>query len=121
MSDAAHFMTGDLQLGASGDLLIADGTLESQQRILRRLLTNPQAYIWHPEYGAGLPSKIGQPLNQAEMNTLITSQMYREESVSQNPAPNIITDAIPNGLNVQIQYVEQESAQATVLSFEVTP
>lgn len=119
--DASHYFSGDLQLGATGDVLIADGSLESQQRILRRLLTNPRDYIWQPGYGAGLPAKIGQPLNEPEMDTLIRSQMFLEESVSQNPAPQIITREIPSGIDVQILYVERESSQPTTLSFEVTP
>src|SRR5258708_39308501 len=100
MSDAGHFFSGDLQLGATGDLLVASSVLESQQRILRRLLTNPNDYIWQPGYGAGLPGKIGMPLDEAELDTLIKSQMYLEESVVQNPAPQIITSSIPNGIDV---------------------
>lgn len=119
--DAGHFFSGDLQLGATGDLLVADGVLESQQRILRRLLTNPQDYIWQPAYGAGLPRQIGLPLNEPQMDALIRSQMFMEQSVVQNPAPQINTTSIPNGIDVQIQYVEADSSQPVTLSFDVTP
>jgi hypothetical protein len=121
MADAGHYFSGDLQVGATGDLLVATSVLESQQRILRRLLTNQGDYIWQPGYGAGLPARIGQPLNEAEMDSLIKSQMYLEQSVVQNPAPQVITTPIPNGLDVQIQYVEADSSQPTTLSFDVTP
>ena len=121
MADAGHYFSGDLQLGATGDLLVADGMLESNQRILRRLLTNQGDYIWQPTYGAGLPAQIGQPLDEPELQSLITSQMYLEQSVLQNPAPQVTANAIPNGLDVQIAYVEAESNQAEMLSFQVTP
>ena len=119
--DAGHYFSGDLQVSATGDLLSVSSTLESQQRILRRLLTNQKDYIWQPDYGAGLPVQIGMPLNEAEMDSLIKSQMYLEQSVVQNPAPQIITTSIPNGIDVQIQYVEADSTKPTVLSFSVTP
>jgi hypothetical protein len=121
MADAGHYFSGDLQLGATGDLLAVDGLLESNQRILRRLLTNKKDYIWQPGYGAGLPSRVGQPLNEPEMDSLIRSQMYLEESVSQNPAPQILTDPIANGIDVQISYVELETSKPATLSFQVTP
>lgn len=121
MADAGHYFSGDLQLGASGDLLVATGALESQQRVLRRLLTNRGDYLWQPEYGAGLPAQIGQPLDEAEMDSLIRSQMFLEQSVVQNPPPQIVTTSIPNGIDVQIQYVEADSRQPATLSFSVTP
>lgn len=120
MSDIAHYFSGDLIVSATGDLLAVESVLESQQRILRRLLTNPQAYIWQPDYGAGLPAQIGLPLNEPELAALITSQMFLEESVLQNPRPQIQTAALPNGIDVNIQYIEADSAQATTLSFDVT-
>lgn len=119
--DIAHYYSGDLQVAANGDLLAVDSVIESQQRILRRLLTNPNDYIWNPAYGAGLPSRIGSTTDQAEMNALITSQMFKEESVVQNPAPQVSTSQIPNGLGVHIQYVESDSNSSTILSFEVNP
>lgn len=121
MPDIAHYFSGDLVVSASGDLLTVASVLESQQRILRRLLTNPRAYIWQPEYGAGLPAQIGLPLNEPELAALITSQMFLEDSVVQNPRPQINATALPNGIDAQIQYIESDSAQPTTLSFDVTP
>jgi hypothetical protein len=121
MADVAQYFSADLTQSASGDLLVADGVLESQQRILRRLLTNPGDYIWQPEYGAGLPSYIGKPLDVIALTALVKTQMYLEPSVSHNPEPVLVFTTIPNGLFVQIQYVDVESGQPTVLSFDVTP
>jgi hypothetical protein len=47
--------------------------------------------------------------------------MFLEASVVQNPAPQVATNAIANGLEVDIAYVEQDSNTPVTLSFEVTP
>jgi phage baseplate assembly protein W len=122
MADAYHFMTGDLQFGSNGDLQTVDSVLESQQRILRRLPTNPGDYIWHPLYGGGILKWIGQPTDQASMKSVITTQMYLEQSVVQNPQPQV--DLVSNTGGVvtsSIRYVESDSNEPTTLSFQATP
>ena len=81
MPDAYHNYNQDLVASAVGDLLTADSLLESEQRVLRRLMTNPQDYIWQPTYGAGLPAKIGDPFDVATIESIVQSQMYLEDSV----------------------------------------
>src|SRR4051812_28310858 len=119
MSDVGHFFSGDLQVSATGDLLATDGLQESQQRILRRLLTNTRDYLWQPGYGAGLPAFIGQPLDLDALKALITSQMYLEASVARDPEPQISLKEIENGIYVQIQYVAADTGQTVPLSFSV--
>lgn len=120
MVDLYHYVGGDLQLDSSGDLQTVDSVQESQQRILRRLLTNPRDYWWHPEYGAGLPAWIGQVIDEVAMTTLIKAQMYLEESVVQSPQPQVEFESFPDGLSALIQYVERDSNQSTSLSFSAT-
>jgi len=121
MPDVGHYFGGDLQLSAVGDLLAVDGVLESNQRILRRLMTNAGDYIWQLTYGAGLPKRIGSTIDISEMNSLIASQMFLEQSVVQNPAPQINTTPISNGLEVDITYVEQDSGSPVNLNFDASP
>jgi hypothetical protein len=121
MADAAHYFGGDLQSSAAGDLLPATSVLECNQRILRRLLTNKTDYIWQPGYGAGLPARVGSTIDESEMESLIASQMYLETAVVQNPAPQITTSDIANGLQVDITYMEQDQTSPVTLSFDVTP
>lgn len=112
----------DLALSAQNDLLTCTGEIRSQQRVLRRLLTMPGSYIWNPTYGAGLPSFIGRYLSSDrfdEIRSLITSQIFLEDSVAQNPAPVILLQTIQGGLFVQITYTISQSQQQTVLTFEV--
>ncbi len=111
MTDVAQYFGSDLTLSANGDLLTADGLEESKQRVLRRLLTNPQDYLWQPTYGAGLPATIGQPLSEAELTALIKSQMYMEADVSHDPEPQVTLTAIPNGISAQITYISVESGE----------
>lgn len=121
MSDAFHYFGSDLTLSATGDLLTAEATDETTQRILRRLLTNIKGYIWEPGYGAGLPGMIGQTLDAAELSALIKSQMYLEADVSHAPEPQIAVQQIPNGVAVQITYVGNATGETDFLSFDVTP
>ena len=119
--DIGHYFSSDLQLGATGDLLVADGALESQQRVLRRLLTNPRDYLWEPLYGAGLPGYIGQPLDRSAVAALITSQMYLESDVSHDPQPQVALQQIPNGISCQITYTSADTGRPVLLNFDVTP
>src|SRR5579864_3694785 len=109
MTDSAQYFGQDLMLGATGDLQAADSVLLSQQRILRRLMTNPGDYIWEPTYGAGLPAMIGKPFDLAAVTALIRAQMFLESSVQQQPPPQINATPFQNGMYVQIQYVEVDS------------
>ena len=112
----------DFMLSPTNDLLLADTGILSQQRVIRRLVTNPLDYIWYPSYGAGLPSFIGQPLsldNFSNITALTKSQMFLENTVSQNPPPNILFQTIQNGLFCQINYILSPSLQQIVITFNV--
>jgi hypothetical protein len=121
MSDAYHIYNSDLVPSANGDLLTVDSLLESEQRVLRRLMTNPQDYIWQPTYGAGLPAKIGDPFDVATIESIVQSQMFIEDSVVRDPPPDVEVASFPNGMYVDISYTEADSDQDAVLSFPVTP
>ena len=115
MLDLLHAFSRDVSPSASGDLLTTD---DPTNRILRRLLTNPGDYIWHPEYGAGLPSRIGTVVNEAELAALIREQMFLEPAVSHSPEPEITLTLIPNGARVAIRYARPGGA-LTGLNFTV--
>jgi hypothetical protein len=119
MPDIAHIWGGDLQVSANGDLLLVDSINESNQRILHRLLTNPGDYIWHPEYGAGLPKMIGLPIDVESLKAIVTSQIFLEATVLRDPPPDITVSSFPNGMYVSIKYTEADSGLPTTLSFDV--
>jgi phage baseplate assembly protein W len=119
MPDLYADWNSDLSVSANGDLLLADSVILSQQSVLRRLLTNPGDYIWHPDYGTGLPAMIGMPIDVATVTRIIQTQMFLEESVVRSPAPVITVQSIPNGMFVEIEYTEADSQQTVTLAFNV--
>lgn len=88
----------DWVLGANNDLVIADGDDEVRQRLQRRLFTAVKDYIWHQEYGAGLPQKIGDPWTPAQISAIVTSQVNMEASVAISPPVQISVGHADNQL-----------------------
>lgn len=125
MPELWHQWSSDLVLSSTGDLLIADGTDEGQQRVLRRLLTNPGDYIYHvangttPAYGAGLPGKVGSTIDAKAIQALCQSQMYLEQAVARTPAPQIDVTAIQNGIFVAIEYADFQTGQPVIVTFNI--
>lgn len=117
-----HEFGSDLELTPQGDLKTADGAELTNQRIVRRLLTNAPDYIWIPGYGAGIPKYIGQLNDPTIFKTIkgaITSQMYLEDAVSQSPPPDIQFQVEPNFLECTITYMHKFVNKQVVVSFTV--
>ncbi len=121
LTGVSHYYGGDVALGPTGDLGRVNGLERSKQRVLRRLLTNPGDYIFHPTYGAGLGRYVGKVVDVAAIAVLIRGQMALERSVSQSPPPTIKASLIPNGIAVSVAYVALPDRQPVALAFEVTP
>ena len=119
MTDLYHYIGGDLEASATGDVQQVDGLDQTSQRILRRLLTNAGDYIWHPEYGAGLGRKVGALLDVPGIRGLIRSQIFLEASVARTPEPVIEVTAIPNGVSVRIKYYDGSTGRLATLAFDV--
>lgn len=123
LQDLYHYWSSDLNLSNTGDLLKVDGTERGQQRVLRRLLTNPGDYVAHPDYGAGLPSWIGEPIDEGKVAALIRSHMLLEDCVAKLPPPTISVstlDSDPGAFTVTIAYNDADSDQPVVLAFTVS-
>jgi phage baseplate assembly protein W len=120
MPDLSHFYGSDLSVGPGGDLATVDGTQLGQQRVLRRLLTNPGDYVWNPGYGAGLSQFVGQPANAARIRSVIRSQIFQESVVARTPEPVIDIEANVSGtVTVQIRYADATTGETQALSFTV--
>lgn len=114
-----------------GDLLICSGatktgaimpgcaTDEGEQRVLRRLLTGPGQYIWHPEYGAGLPGFVGSPAQLDAIQAIIISQILLEDVVSKDPLPQVVATKILNGINVNISYIDNNVGKQVTVGFDL--
>lgn len=122
MPEAFHIFGNDLVLGSNGDLLLVSGPQETQQRLYRRLMTNPGAYIFDLPYGAGLPAKVGEKASGQEIDGLIRGQISHETSVATSPPPTTAVVAKPSGeVDVGVGYVDSSIAQPVALTFTVTP
>lgn len=126
LADLSQLWGNDLVTSPTGDIGIATDATRSQQRVIRRLLTNPldangpPDYSLHPTYGAGLARYVGQNVDLAKMRALIRGQMLLEDSVSKNPQPQItLTQPDPSTLSVYIRYTVAGSGAPATLNFNV--
>ena len=120
MPDLAHQFGGDLSLSLTGNLSLASGTTLTRQRLLRRLLTNPGDYIWHPDYGAGLGRFVGRPadLDVPVITSLVRQQCALEDTVASVPEPTVQVSVDPLGVvGLRVAYVDATTGDAAVLSF----
>ena len=120
MPDLFHLYGSDVAIGPGGDLATAASTSLGQQRVLRRLLTNPGDYLWNAGYGAGLAQFVGQPANAARIRSVIRSQIFQESAVARSPEPVIEVAADAAGtVTVQVRYADSSTGAAQLLSFSV--
>lgn len=119
MADLYQIWSNDLALNINNGIALATMAEAGRQRVLRRLLTNPGDYFAHPEYGAGLPNKIGTLATTAELQAIVLSQMLQEDAVSSIPEPSVTVTQIVNGVSIFIQYVDAINNEPVTLSFDV--
>ena len=121
MTEISHRWGADLGLSASGDLALASGAEAAEQRILRRLLTNPGDYIWHPDYGAGLGRFVGQPADPQRIAAVARRQVLLEDSVARIPEPRVSVRVERTGeVLLNIEWTFAESGQRVSTSATVT-
>jgi phage baseplate assembly protein W len=117
MIDLYHNIGSDLSVGPTGDLAIATPTMTGQQRVLRRLLTNPGDYIWQPDYGGGIGAMIGNPADAAGIRGVIFGQVSKEAAVAPDPAPTVTVSVSPDGtVSANLSYADSGTgATQTIL------
>ncbi|SHG92193.1 hypothetical protein [Bradyrhizobium erythrophlei] len=121
MADLSLEWEDDFGVDATGDLLVVDGDDEVRQRLERRLFTAVQGYVWHPDYGAGLPQKIGSVLSVEEIRAVVTSQLALEASVAPSPPAQITVSADLNQPDLTTIGILYWDAQTGVsVSFSIT-
>lgn len=117
--DAYHVWGQDLALSATGDLLGVQGAEAGRQRVIRRLLSNPGDLLFHPEYGAGLPRRVGDPRDVAAIRAAVLRQMFAEAAVARSPAPVVEAEPIVGGVTVSIRYADADTAEPQPIAFTV--
>lgn len=119
MADLSLEWGDDLVIDSTGDLLVVDGDDEVRQRLERRLFTAVQGYVWHPDYGAGLPQKIGSVLTVSEIQSVVASQLALEASVAPSPPAILTVTPAPGGVvSIGIQY--WDAVTGVTVSFSIT-
>lgn len=108
----------DIQTTIQGDFQPVGGIAQTNQRVAKRLLTNPGAVLHHPDYGVGLPKWIGSALSEQRYRSLeadIRQALGLEASVAKTPRPTInfqlSTDQSLIGISITYyNVVEQKTA-----------
>ncbi|MFT8444889.1 MAG: phage tail protein [Acetobacter orientalis] len=117
MSALSHTIGGDLELSASGGLAVVSGSEQTRQSILRRLCTNAGGYIWQLEYGAGLPARVGDVMNEGDIRALVLAQMQNEAGVDQTqPITVAITSPKTGAYLLAIAYTDAQTGTVQELT-----
>lgn len=120
MVDLMLGWAGDLGFSETGDLSVVGEPGLGTARVLRRLLTNPGAYVWHPGYGAGLARFVGLPADVAGIQALVREQMRLEAAVARSPEPVVTVASDAGGsLLLQVRYADAATAEAQVLNIQL--
>jgi len=121
MTDVNLEWTDDFQPDSSGDLQTVDGDDEVRQRLERRLFTAVQGYVWHPNYGAGLPQKVGSVLTVPEIQAIVAAQLALEASVAPSPPAQMTVVVSPNNPSlVTISILYWNAVTGVSVSFTIT-
>jgi hypothetical protein len=120
MADLAHLIGSDLEITDNGNVVLSYDEEEGQERVLRRLLSNPGSYYFHLDYGAGLAQFLGKTLVSARIKGVIQQQMLLEQAVLQNPPPqiNILVNA-DQTVTATVQYVDSTTNLTSLLTVPI--
>lgn len=117
MGDLALVFGGDLALASAGDIALAQAGALTEQRVLRRLLTNRGDYIWQISYGGGMGQFVGVAGAAAPAVSVARAQMAQEARVAQTPLPQIgASTDVASGVVLTISYQDATTGQPTLLS-----
>lgn len=119
MASLYHVWGEDLVLSANGGLLLVDGSEAVRQRVIRRLLTNSRDLLFHLDYGAGLPAKVGETTRVANLEAVVRSQILREAGVAQDPPPEVVVTEIFAGAIVNVTYTDAATGAPVPIGFTV--
>lgn len=121
MADVSLEWSGDFVLDSTNDLLVVDGDDEVRQRLERRLFTAVNGYVWHPDYGAGLPQKIGSTLSVSQIKAICNAQLALEASVAPNPPAQLsVTRSSTDPGTASIDITYWDASTGASVSFTIT-
>jgi hypothetical protein len=120
MIDLQQLIGSDFDITDNGNIVLARAEQAGQERVLRRLLSNPGSYYWHLEYGAGLARYLGKPLVEARIRGTILQQIQLEKAVSKIPPPKVTIQSYPdNTIVATVIYVDSETNLRSMLTVPI--
>lgn len=108
VSDIDHYFGNDIGVTPSGDIALVTNHDRTVERVIRRLLTAPASafgsgYAWEPDYGAGLPQKVGQEnIDPDAVRATVLSQLLIEPTVARIPIPGVTVTQSPGGSTITL-------------------
>lgn len=120
--DIEHVYGSDFSLSDSNDLAVVENLDESNERIIRRLLTAAGDYFWEQTYGCGVSAYVGKAVTTSvykELTGVIQSQIFQEPTVAKSPAPIINFTSLTEGLQCNIKYQHVATQQLVDLQFQI--
>ena len=112
--DLALDWEGDLEVNARGGLKLTTGLDLLKQRIIRRIFTNKKEVLFTPDFGAGVPMYVQAgitPTVFGEIKQRVLQEVYKEEAVVRNPAPEINIQFTHNSILIYIRVWTIDSKQ----------
>lgn len=124
MTDAFHEFGNDLVIGPTGELLMVQGSQETQQRLIRRLLTPQGSYLWNLAYGCGAAQQVGTNITTREIGAIksaLLAAALQEPGVAQQPTPEIDIQVTDNGVIASVRYTDAQTKKPAVIYVPVQP
>ena len=116
--DIDHYYGGDVSF-ANGDLVTSDVDIETQQKIIRALLTNDGDYLWH-SYGVGVGACVGDTSNKlSQLKGVCIAQVQSVEGVASSPIPSVTFQMTGNVLTTVITYTDATTGTIKSFSFNI--
>lgn len=118
MSAISHTIGGDIDLTSGGAVALVSEADETRQKILRRLCTNPGAYLWGLDYGAGLPALVGMTETTETISSVVQAQMALESGIDQmQPVTVTVTPLTGGKYTCSIQYTDSQTQTVQSLTY----
>ncbi|GBR44229.1 hypothetical protein [Neokomagataea thailandica] len=118
MISFGHVYGDDLSVLA-GNVSFVSREEATKQRILRRILTNSGGYIWHPDYGAGLPQMVGSVVDEELISASIRHSLLSDVGVdSSRPIEVNIVQSSGGGVLCWVEYFDESNGKLQSLKAE---
>lgn len=116
--DIDHYFGSDVSF-VDGDLSVSVEMTETQQNIIRALLTNEKDYLWH-DYGTGIGAYVGEDSGKLlELKGRCISQVSKASGVAASPPPSVLFKMVANTLTVSIQYTDAVTNTLQAFTFNI--